>query len=149
MSRLSDTELRAWQALLHASHDVVERLDRELREEHDLSMASYDVLLRLARAPDRALRMRELAERVLLSPSGATRAVDRLVAQGLVERAEDAEDARAWRVLLTPKGLAHLKRASVTHLRGVREHFTGKLTEAQLRAVAAGLEAAAGPHQPH
>jgi DNA-binding MarR family transcriptional regulator len=149
VSRLSETELRAWQALLHASHDVVERLDRELREEHDLSMASYDVLLRLARAPGRALRMTELADRVLLSPSGATRAVDRLAAQGLVERAEDPEDARAWRVVLTPKGFAHLKRASATHLRGVREHFTGKLSDAQLRAVAAGLEAAAGPHQPH
>ena len=149
MSRLSETELRAWQALLHASHDVVERLDRELRDEHDLPLAAYDVLLRLARAPGRALRMTELAERVLLSPSGATRSVDRLAAKGLVARKEDSGDARAWRAVLTPKGLALLKRASASHLRGIREHFTGKLSDAQLRGVAAGLERVTGPHEPH
>ncbi len=67
-ARLSETELRAWQALLHAHHDVTRRLDAELREEHGLSLGAYDVLLRLARAPGRALHMTELAKRVMLSP---------------------------------------------------------------------------------
>lgn len=147
--RLTETEMRAWQALLHAYHQVIRKLDWELRDEHDLPLAAYDVLLRLARAPGRALRMTDLAERVMLSPSGVTRLVDRLVAKDLVQRRTDPDDARVALACLTDEGLRHLRRAATTHLRGIREHFTGQLSEAQLRDVASGLEAVAGPHAPH
>lgn len=146
---LTDTEMRAWQALLHAYQQVIRTLDRELRDEHDLPLASYDVLLRLARAPDRAMSMTELAERVVLSPSGVTRAVDRLVEGGLVQRRRDSTDGRVALACLTMEGLDQLRRAAKTHLRGIREHFTGQLSESQLRAVAAALERITGPHAPH
>src|SRR6266516_947172 len=94
MSELTDVELRAWQGLLHAHQRVMRILDAELREEHQLSMADYDVLLRLARAPERRLKMTELARRVMMSPSGLTRVVDRLVARGLVRRNRTDGDAR-------------------------------------------------------
>ena len=139
----------AWQALLHAHHQVIRTLDRELREEHDLSLAAYDVLLRLARAPSRALRMTDLAEKVLLSPSGLTRLIDRLVAKGLVERRTDPEDGRVALACLTEEGRRHLRMAARTHLRGIREHFTGRLSEPQLREVASALETITGPHIPH
>jgi DNA-binding MarR family transcriptional regulator len=148
-ARLTDTEMRAWQALLHAHHQVIRTLDRELREEHGLPLAAYDVLVRLARAPGRALRMTELADRVMLSPSGMTRLVDRLVDKGLVERRMDPEDGRVALASLTDQGLRRVRRAAGTHLRGIREHFTGRLSEAQLRGVASGLETVAGPHAPH
>ena len=141
--------MRAWQALLHAHHDIEQALDRELREAHGITFGEYDVLLRLGRAPDRALRMSELAERVLLSPSGVTRLVDRLTARGLLERRTDPDDARVALASLTTEGSRLLRRAARTHLRGIREHFTGRLTEAQLRDVAEGLEQVAGPHEPH
>lgn len=147
--RLSDTELRAWQALLHAHHDVTATLDRELREEHGLSFSEYDVLLRLARAPGRALRMSELAERVLLSPSGLTRLVDRLASRRLLERRSQEGDGRVFLAALTERGLEELRKAARTHLRGIREHFTGRLSETQLRNVASGLEAVVGAHHPH
>ena len=147
--RLSDTEMRAWQALLHAHHDVVGTLDRELREDHDLSFSEYDVLLRLARAPERKLRMSDLAERVLLSPSGLTRLVDRLQAMRLVKRGVDAADGRVALAELTGKGFDHLKAAAKSHLRGIRQHFTGRLSETQLRNVASALESIAGAHAPH
>jgi DNA-binding MarR family transcriptional regulator len=146
---LTETEMRAWQALLHSYHQVIRKLDRELRQEHDLPLAAYDVLLRLARAPGRALGMSDLAERVLLSPSGLTRLVDRLVSKGFVARHTDPQDARVVRASLTDAGLKRLRRASRTHLRGIREHFTGELSETQLRDIAAGLETVAGPHIPH
>ncbi|HEV3474946.1 MAG TPA: MarR family transcriptional regulator [Actinomycetota bacterium] len=147
--RLTQTELRAWQALLHAHHDVTATLDRELREEHDLSFSEYDVLLRLARAPDRALRMTDLATRVLLSPSGLTRLVDRLVGKRLIKRREAPNDGRVAMAALTERGYEELRKAARTHLRGIRQHFTAKLSETQLRNVASGLEAIAGPHEPH
>ena len=146
---LSQAELRAWQALLHAHHDVVEKLDAELRAEHGLSFSDYDVLLRLGRASGHRLRMTELAEKVMLSPSGLTRAVDRLVDEGLVQRARFPEDGRVTLARLTDKGRHALLRAARTHLRGIRKHFTGRLSDTQLRNVASALETIAGPHQPH
>jgi DNA-binding MarR family transcriptional regulator len=141
--------MRAWQALLHAYHQVIRTLDRELREEHDLPLAAYDVLLRLVGAPERALRMTDLAEKVLLSPSGLTRLVDRLVAKGLVQRRVDPDDGRVALARLTEEGLRQLRMAARTHLRGIRSHFTGRLSETQLRNVASGLETVTGPHVPH
>ena len=147
--RLTETELRAWQALLHAHHQVVGQLDAELREEHGITFGAYDVLLRLARAHDHCLRMSELAERVMLSPSGLTRMVDRLVEGGLVERQRFEEDGRVTLARLTDRGRQVLRRAARTHLRGIHEHFTGRLTDGQLRSTASALETIAGPHQPH
>lgn len=146
---LSDAEMRAWQAFLHAHHQITRRLDAELRSEHELPLNAYDVLLRLARAPDRRLRMTDLAERVMMSPSGLTRVVDRLAAEGLVRRERFDGDARVMLAQLTDKGRVLLRRAARTHLRGIREHFTGQMTVAQLRQVAAALETVTGPHQPH
>ncbi len=148
-TNLSDAELRAWQAFLHAHNQVTRRLDAELRAEHELPLNDYDVLLRLARAPDRRLRMTDLAERVMMSPSGLTRVVDRLAAAGLVRRDRFDGDARVMLARLTDKGSVVLRQAARTHLRGIREHFTGQMTLAQLREVTSALETIAGPHQPH
>jgi DNA-binding MarR family transcriptional regulator len=148
-SRLTDVEMRAWQALLHAHHQVIGTLDRELRQQHDLAFAEYDVLLRLARAPGRRLRMSDLADRVLLSPSGLTRLVDRLEGKGFVDREPDPSDGRVALASLTSRGLRELRKAAGTHLRGIRRHFTGRLSDPQLRTIATGLETIAGPHRPH
>jgi DNA-binding MarR family transcriptional regulator len=128
---------------------VTRTLDAELRSEHGLSLGGYDVLVRLARAPGRQLRMTELAERVMMSPSGLTRMVDRLVAEGLVRRERFDGDARVMLAGLTDRGRQAVRAAARTHLRGIREHFTGRLSESQLRSVASALEAIAGPHRPH
>ena len=148
-TKLDETELRAWQALLHAHQQVIRTLDAELRAEHSLSLAEYDVLLRLVRAPERTLRMTELAERVMMSPSGLTRVVDRLADAGLVRRDRFEGDGRVMLAKLTDSGRQLLRAAARTHLRGIREHFTGKLSPAQLRNVASGLEVVTGPHEPH
>jgi DNA-binding MarR family transcriptional regulator len=147
-TRLDELELRAWQSLLHAHHDVVGRLDTELRGRHGITFSEYDVLLRLARAPERALTMGELAERTMLSPSGTTRLVDRLEASGLLVRRPAPGDGRVALATLTPDGLRLIRAAARTHLRGIREHFTGRLTRRQLEQVASALEAIAGTHAP-
>ena len=148
-TKLSDAEMRAWQAFLHAHHQVTRRLDAELRSEHELPLNAYDVLLRLARAPDQRLRMTDLAERVMMSPSGLTRVVDRLAAQGLVKRERFAGDARVMHATLTADGRRVLRRAARTHLRGIREHFTSQMTKDQLAQVASALEILSGPHHAH
>jgi len=93
--------------------------------------------------------MTDLAERVMMSPSGLTRVVDRLVKAGLIRRDRAEDDARVLLASLTDQGRQVLRRAAKSHLRGIREHFTGKLSQMQLRNVASGLEVITGPHRPH
>ncbi|MDQ3784233.1 MAG: MarR family transcriptional regulator [Actinomycetota bacterium] len=136
-----ELELRAWRGFLRAHGLVMRTLDSELNAERTLGLSSYEVLLMLAWAPGRALRMSELADRVLLSRSGTTRLVDGLVAKGLVERRRCPSDARGYLAVLTEEGLGRLRDAAPVHLRGVREHFSGPLSKTQLEAVAEAMEA--------
>ena len=129
---LSLQELGAWRAFLRAHSHISRTLEAELVAEHDLPLPSYDVLLHLAEAPGRRLRMTELADRVLLSRSGLTRLVDRLERDGLVERVACANDARGTHAVLTDAGLDRLRSAAPTHLRGVAEHVTSRLTAEEL-----------------
>lgn len=124
-----DPRLAPWRAFLLAHARVSRRLDEELRLEHDLSIAEYDTLLTLALAPGRRMRMGPLAERVILSKSGVTRLIDRLVSDELVERSACLADARGAEAVLTDRGLARLRQASPTHLRGISEHFLSILDQ--------------------
>ena len=127
--------------LAHAR--IFRRLDEELRLEHDLSIAEYDTLLTLALAPDRRMRMGPLAEQVILSKSGVTRLIDRLVSDELVERSACLADARGAEAVLTERGLARLREASPTHLRGISEHFLAVLDEADLEVIERTMTAVA------
>jgi len=122
-----DPRLEPWRAFLRAHARISRRLDEELRAEHDLSLAEYDALLSIAEAPERRIRMRQLADRLLLSKSGITRLIDRLVADGLVARDSCLTDARGAEAVLTDTGLARLRLASRTHLDGIDEHFLTSL----------------------
>ncbi len=99
-----DARLAPWRAFLLAHARVSRRLDEELRAEHDVSFAEYDALLTIANAPGRRIRMGQLAEEVLLSKSGVTRLIDRLVSDGLVERSACLADARGAEAVLTDRG---------------------------------------------
>jgi len=132
---LSADELTAWRTFLRAHSHVVRRLEHDLLVAHDLPLASYDVLVQLSEAPGRQLRMTELADRVLLSRSGLTRLVDRLERAGLVVRRACPRDARGTHAVLTDVGLARLREAWPTHLRGVSEYVTARLSGDELRTL--------------
>lgn len=127
--RLSDRELGAWRAFMRAHATITRVLENELLAAHSLSLPEYGVLLSLVEAPDHQMRMTELADRVLLSRSGMTRLVDRMQADGLVDRFRCPSDARGMHAVLTDRGYQRLKECSGTHLRGVREHVTSRLTD--------------------
>jgi DNA-binding MarR family transcriptional regulator len=135
----ADPRLDAWRMFLEAHARVTRRLDEELRDEHGLSLAEYDALLQLARAEGRRLRMNVLADRVILSRSGVTRLIDRLEADGLVERAACTSDARGAEAVLTRTGLTRLRAASSTHLRGIEHHFLEVVGSTDLVAVERAL----------
>jgi DNA-binding MarR family transcriptional regulator len=138
-----DPRLSPWRAFLLAHARVSRRLDEDLRLEHDLSIAEYDTLLTLALAPGRRMRMGPLAEQVILSKSGVTRLIDRLVSDELVARSVCLADARGAEAVLTDRGLARLREASPTHLRGISEHFLAVLGEADLEVIERTMTAVA------
>lgn len=130
-----DPRIATWRAFLIAHARLSRLLDEDLRAEHDLSLAEYDALLQLAEAPGRRLRMHQLADRVLLSRSGVTRLIDRLVKDGSVERNICLTDARGAEAVLTPAGLNRLRTAAGTHLRGIGDHFLAPIEPKDLPAV--------------
>lgn len=139
-----DPRLAPWRAFLLAHARISRRLDEELRAEHDLTIGEYDALLTIAQAPERRIRMRQLADEVILSKSGVTRLIDRLVDDGLVERSACLADARGAEAVLTERGLARLRSASKTHLRGVNEHFLTILDDDDLEVIERTMSSVAG-----
>ena len=135
------TEIRAqdgeghavWRHYLRGHATVTRALEAELLARQELSLAAFDVLAELAQAPERRMRMTELADAVLLSRSGVTRMVDRLERLGLVTRGRVEEDGRGIAATLTDQGQEQLDRASVTHVAAVQRHFVNRLDETDLR----------------
>jgi DNA-binding MarR family transcriptional regulator len=129
---LSPAQLEAWTRFLRAHSSITRELEAQLASGHELTLSDYDVLVQLAQAPGRRLRPVELARAVLLTRSGVTRLVHGLERAGLVERIAAPEDLRGSLVHLTPEGRDVLRRASRTHLQGVRERFADRFDAAEL-----------------
>ena len=133
---LSSHELDAWRGMLEVHASVTQQLDAQMHAEHGLSVSAYEVLMFLADAPEHRMRMSDIADRVLLSRSGCTRLVDRLVVLGFVSRCAASTDGRGLFAQLTEAGREKVAAARVTHLDGVRRYFLGHLTATDQIALA-------------
>ncbi|WP_410636584.1 MarR family winged helix-turn-helix transcriptional regulator [Amycolatopsis sp. cmx-4-83] len=126
----------AWRGFLRSSALLLRVLDAELRAEHGMSHRTYDALVQLSEAPDRRLRMKDLAGALVHSASGLTRIVDGLESSGYARREPDPANRRSTLVVLTPAGLAALEAAWPTHVRGVQRHFADHVDREQARTLA-------------
>ena len=81
--------------------------------------------------------MAALADMVLLSPSGLSRAIERLEARGLVQRIPCTEDRRGSYAALTESGIDLVRIAGATHAAGIRRRFLDRLTPAETRSLKA------------
>ncbi len=137
--------MEAWHGFLRTHAALVRELDIEMQEEHGLSLTQYEVLLLLARSDDGSVRMSDLADGALLSLSGLSRLVDRLVAMGLVERAQCPSDRRSSLACLTTAGRKRFREARPTHHEGVRRLFADRLPDDAIAALNAAWAALDGP----
>src|SRR2546421_11789639 len=131
--------LEAWRSLLRAHATLVRQLEADLEKKTGLPLADFDVLAQLALA-DGELRMTELADRALISRSGMTRRVARLVDEGLVRRADANEDGRGVVVSLTDAGVERLSETAPIHLRAVSELFVSQLDGQELTVLKNALD---------
>ena len=134
---LDEPELAAWRGLLRVHARLIRELSAELEQAHGLPLSSYEVLLVLSQSPGERMRMAELADAVVLSPSGITRLVDRLVSDGLVAKVRCVQDRRGWYAVLTDAGRDRLCEARGTHLAGVRARFHELVTTEEQATLAA------------
>jgi DNA-binding MarR family transcriptional regulator len=133
-------EIAAWVGLLRAHASTTRRFNAELVSEHGLTLNDYEVLLHLSRAEGRRLRRVDLAERILLTPSGITRLLEGLERSGYVERAACEADARVTYAQLTDEGEAKLREAAEAHVVAIRDFFRDRFSKDELVALGGLLE---------
>jgi DNA-binding MarR family transcriptional regulator len=133
-------QLDAWVRLLRVHAAMTRQFSGELIAEHGLTMNDFDVMMQLSIAPEGQLRRVDLAERVLLTPSGITRLLEGLERAGYVERRSCASDARVSYAFLTDAGREKLDEAKHTHTAGIKTRFSERYTEEELVTLAALLE---------
>jgi DNA-binding MarR family transcriptional regulator len=133
---LTDTEQCAWRTFIEGSWALHTHLEDELRAQTGLSMNDYHVMVVLSEAPERRLRMGELAGRLVFSPSRITYQINSMVRRGLVRKQPCPEDGRGQEAVLTDEGMAALEAAAPLHLITVRDRFIDRLSCAELDVIA-------------
>ncbi|WP_037767403.1 MarR family winged helix-turn-helix transcriptional regulator [Streptomyces sp. 142MFCol3.1] len=128
--------VRALPSLIYA---LPRAIDAQMSREQRLSNTEYLSLMHLSEAPDRQLRMHELARAIEMSLSGTTRIVNRLESEGYIERVRCDTDGRSWHASLTDAGFTRLEEAWPTNLAATRRHFLDHLQGLDLKKLAAAL----------
>jgi DNA-binding MarR family transcriptional regulator len=139
---LDDEQLATWRAFLNAHARVTRAIGRDLAAAGLPDLTWYDLLWTLYRQPGRSLRVKELAEQVVLSPTAMSRFVDRVEAAGCVRREPDPADRRALQVTLTDEGVELLRRMWPVYRRGIETYFAAHLDGGSLRSVLERMGAA-------
>ncbi|MBQ1024209.1 MarR family winged helix-turn-helix transcriptional regulator [Micromonospora sp. C95] len=129
---LDRDRLTAWRTYIEASQRLFTRLEDDLRTASGLSFADYHVLVLLSEVPGQRLRMGELADRLVFSPSRLTYQVSSMQRRGLVARQPCPQDGRGSEAVLTAAGLLALREAAPHHLRSVRTHLMDDLDDAEV-----------------
>jgi len=130
----------AWGYLLRLQSQVVARIEEDLKQQGEISLTWYDVLLALDNAPEKRLRMSEVADRIVLSRSALTRSVDKLEAEGYLRRERCRHDERGAYAVLTKKGERALTRARPVYWAGIKKYFAGNLTDTDISNLESILE---------
>src|ERR671916_126803 len=137
LADLSSEEFAVWAGFLQTHAALAQELDADLRTAHGLPLTDFEILLWLANRPCEGMRMAALADTVLLSPSGLSRAVERLETRGLVQRIPCTEDRRGAYAALTESGSDLVRTAGATHAAGIRRRFLDRLTSKERRVFTA------------
>ncbi|GGT69403.1 MarR family transcriptional regulator [Actinomadura citrea] len=132
---LDATQQRDWRAYVDGSVRLTEVMDRDLKTKHGLSNSEYEILVRLSEAPDRRLRMAELADNASQSRSRLSHTCSRLETKGLVKRDSCPNDKRGVYAHLTDEGFAALERAARDHVEVVRTFFIDVVEPQDLEAI--------------
>lgn len=136
---LNSTEMKAWRKYIVSSRRLLEALDVDLAD-HDLSMADYEILAQLSDAPDRRMRMSELADVAMFSRSRLSHRMKVMEKAGWIKRESCPSDKRGSFAVMTAKGWKAIVAAAPDHVESVRNRFIDHLSKADQVALAAIFE---------
>lgn len=139
--------IATWSVFLRSHAAVVRTIEREVEDATGLPLSWYDVLLELDAAADGALRMQELAARVVLSRSRVSRLVDDIARAGMVGKQPDPADGRAALATITDLGRTRLRDTAPEYAERIQRHFSSHLTRDQLQAIQDGLQDLLAAHE--
>ena len=131
---LSASEMKAWRRYIIASRRLLEALDFDLGH-HELSMADYEVLAQLSDAPERKMRMSELADVAMISRSRLSHRIKVMEKAGWVKREPCPIDKRGYFAVMTAKGWKAIVAAAPDHVESVRSRFLDHLTKEDQRVL--------------
>jgi DNA-binding MarR family transcriptional regulator len=134
---LAPEESSTWLALWSLMVWLPVRLDGQLRQDAGLSLAEYLALSQISMAPDRTLRLSDLAVASNMNLSHLSRVVSRLEVSGLVRRTPDPADGRYTLAVLTDAGWAKIVDTAPGHVEAVRRYVFDNLTAEQARSLGA------------
>jgi DNA-binding MarR family transcriptional regulator len=132
---LNPTEMAAWRRYIVASRRLLEALDSDLAG-YELSMPDYEILAQLSDAPDRRMRMSELADVAMLSRSRLSHRMKVMEKAGWVRREACPVDKRGFFAVMTPKGWKAIEAAAPDHVESVRSRFVDLLSKEDQRTIA-------------
>jgi DNA-binding MarR family transcriptional regulator len=132
---LTPNEMVAWRRYIIASRQLLAALDADLKE-HDLTLPDYEILALLSDAPDRQMRMSELAKIALLSRSRLSHRMKVMEKAGWLKREPCPVDKRGYFAVMTPKGWKAIAAAAPDHVESVRARFIDHLSKADQEAIA-------------
>ncbi|MGK2957201.1 MAG: MarR family winged helix-turn-helix transcriptional regulator [Acidimicrobiales bacterium] len=122
-----DSRVTAFGMLLEAHAALTASIGRDLETQAGMPLTWFEVLIRLARSPERSLRMSDLASQVALSTSGLTRVIDRMEHDDLVNRKACPKDRRVFYALLTDAGSDALEKAIPAHINSLEKYMAEPL----------------------
>ena len=144
---LDEREMGAWRGFAETVFDLLRALESDIAG-LGLTLGDYQVLVQLSEAPERSMRMCDLAALLQLTPSGLTRRLDGLVRTGDVERVPSQQDRRVMLARITGAGVQRLADVAPTHVRSVRARFLDPVDPADLDALGRAFGAIHGALHP-
>ncbi|MEO8261627.1 MAG: MarR family winged helix-turn-helix transcriptional regulator [Pseudolysinimonas sp.] len=132
----NDPRIVMFGRLLGAANRLDYLLGRALEDGAGVTHSVFEVLLLVGRAGSGGLALRDIAQARVLTSGGATRLVQRAVAEGLVTRRPSPDDARVQLVELTPHGTDVVLRASALHVQNIERYLIDVLPGDQVEVFA-------------
>ena len=136
---LNQAEMRAWLAYVTTSVDLQRAIERDL-EPFGLDGGDYQLLAMLSDAPDRRMKMCDLADTLRLSRSGLTRRMEGVLRKKIVARVQSEGDKRVAYAVMTDKGMDLLRKVAPHHVDSVRHHMIDRLSDTEIRSLATAFE---------
>lgn len=141
---LDTGEQRVWRGFLRMNSSLYDELERDLRDRDGLTLTEYGILAHLSEMPDRRMRMRNLADTVIVSKSRLSHQIARLERDGYVRREPCSDDRRGFWAVLTEEGAAALREAAPGHAARVRSLVFDRLTSEQIDGLREIVDALGG-----